>query len=318
MKADFAFIDGGHRFDEIFLDFYYADLLLEQPVDGGPRHGHGAVVPFDHELVALSGAQEGEVRERLGRSFAKATVARGVRGEVELARIDHLQVRGGTVHHAGKRLHALLLNLVPARPDLYRCFKAGRLAIFNGPLEPMLSTKRNLALLSEQGLDSEDGLLILRREVAAEGRNRACVYDAAMSADLLRRKQLEHDLRIAVVHCLLLAYVPAAWLYLRARSRRTLRDLRPALSCDDARFTQMHASAGTIPPTRLSLESEAPKIAATIATEPTAAARHVLKNQRNRPPPRASAPPGETRRPCAAISLPAFRPPAAPRRACPC
>jgi len=30
MKIDFAFIDGGHKFDEIFLDFYYVDLLLNQ------------------------------------------------------------------------------------------------------------------------------------------------------------------------------------------------------------------------------------------------------------------------------------------------
>lgn len=29
-RVDFAFIDGGHRFDEIFLDFYYVDLLLDQ------------------------------------------------------------------------------------------------------------------------------------------------------------------------------------------------------------------------------------------------------------------------------------------------
>jgi len=27
---DLAFIDGGHRFDEIFVDVYYADLLLAQ------------------------------------------------------------------------------------------------------------------------------------------------------------------------------------------------------------------------------------------------------------------------------------------------
>jgi predicted O-methyltransferase YrrM len=32
VKVDFAFIDGGHRFDDIFLDFYYAELLLN---DGG-------------------------------------------------------------------------------------------------------------------------------------------------------------------------------------------------------------------------------------------------------------------------------------------
>ncbi|MDB5103765.1 MAG: O-methyltransferase, family 3 [Fibrobacteres bacterium] len=32
VKVDFAFIDGGHRFDDIFIDFYYAELLLR---DGG-------------------------------------------------------------------------------------------------------------------------------------------------------------------------------------------------------------------------------------------------------------------------------------------
>lgn len=30
VKIEFAFIDGGHKFDDIFIDFYYIDLLLEQ------------------------------------------------------------------------------------------------------------------------------------------------------------------------------------------------------------------------------------------------------------------------------------------------
>jgi predicted O-methyltransferase YrrM len=29
-KVDFAFIDGGHRFDDIFIDFYYVELLLNE------------------------------------------------------------------------------------------------------------------------------------------------------------------------------------------------------------------------------------------------------------------------------------------------
>lgn len=29
VKVDFIFIDGGHKFDEIFIDWYYADLLLK-------------------------------------------------------------------------------------------------------------------------------------------------------------------------------------------------------------------------------------------------------------------------------------------------
>lgn len=30
VKVNFAFIDGGHRFDDIFIDFYYVDLMLNQ------------------------------------------------------------------------------------------------------------------------------------------------------------------------------------------------------------------------------------------------------------------------------------------------
>ena len=30
IKIDFAFIDGGHKFDEIFIDWFYIDLLLQK------------------------------------------------------------------------------------------------------------------------------------------------------------------------------------------------------------------------------------------------------------------------------------------------
>ncbi|HLV60162.1 MAG TPA: DNA repair protein RecN, partial [Fredinandcohnia sp.] len=42
-----------------------------------------------------------------------------------------------------------------------------------------------LAILEEQGIEAEDGLLILRREVAAEGRNRAWVNGSATTAGML-------------------------------------------------------------------------------------------------------------------------------------
>ncbi len=42
-----------------------------------------------------------------------------------------------------------------------------------------------LSLLADQGLEAEDGLLILRREVAAEGRSRAWVNGAATTAGFL-------------------------------------------------------------------------------------------------------------------------------------
>src|SRR5690606_34366048 len=41
------------------------------------------------------------------------------------------------------------------------------------------------AALAEQGIETEDGLLILRREVAAEGRNRAWINGAASTAALV-------------------------------------------------------------------------------------------------------------------------------------
>lgn len=42
-----------------------------------------------------------------------------------------------------------------------------------------------LSILRDQGLDAEDGLLILRREVAVEGRNRAWINGAASTAGLV-------------------------------------------------------------------------------------------------------------------------------------
>ncbi len=46
---------------------------------------------------------------------------------------------------------------------------------------------RVLALLEEQGIEAEEGLLILRREVALEGRNRAWINGAASTAGLVGR-----------------------------------------------------------------------------------------------------------------------------------
>ena len=66
-----------------------------------------------------------------------------------------------------------------------------------------------------------------------EGRNRACIYDAAMDADLSQRKLLEQDLREAIENGDLAAAVPAD----RQRQRRQDRRRRGAgaLAASDAR-----------------------------------------------------------------------------------
>jgi DNA repair protein RecN (Recombination protein N) len=52
--------------------------------------------------------------------------------------------------------------------------------VFDAALVPAVA-----ALLAEQGLEAEDGLLILRREVAAEGRSRAWVNGSSVTAGFL-------------------------------------------------------------------------------------------------------------------------------------
>ncbi len=52
------------------------------------------------------------------------------------------------------------------------------------------------------------------------------------------------DLRIAVVLCLLVGYLPAAYLYAVRGARVTILALRPALECDQAELDELAQSAG--------------------------------------------------------------------------
>jgi hypothetical protein len=49
------------------------------------------------------------------------------------------------------------------------------------------------------------------------------------------------DLRVAIVHCLVVAYFPTAYVYVILWSRRTVSELRPALDCSEADFVE-HAN----------------------------------------------------------------------------
>jgi len=56
-----------------------------------------------------------------------------------------------------------------------------------------------------------------------------------------------NDLRIATVHCLLVAYLSAAHLYLSATARRAVLALRPVLDLDGPSFDRLLEATGTIP-----------------------------------------------------------------------
>lgn len=79
-----------------------------------------------------------------------ATAGLDVAGRVVFARYEELVVQNrNTLTFNGRRVDAVVeLQQIQTPPPLYRLFKAGRVALYNGPLGIALTDKRNLALLS--------------------------------------------------------------------------------------------------------------------------------------------------------------------------
>lgn len=59
-SADFVFVDGGHRFDEVFVDWYFSDLLLE---DGGLVVLDDAWMPSVQRVTAFVRANRADYDE---------------------------------------------------------------------------------------------------------------------------------------------------------------------------------------------------------------------------------------------------------------
>jgi hypothetical protein len=59
------------------------------------------------------------------------------------------------------------------------------------------------------------------------------------------------DVSVTVVHCLLISYLPTAYVYLVRASRDTVAQVRPILACDPQQFAQLAAQAGRYDPTGL-------------------------------------------------------------------
>ena len=73
-----------------------------------------------------------------------------LRGKLVHCRPDDLAEKRGLLHAGGTRLHAVLdIGAGRMGLDAYRCWMRGTVQLYNGPLAPVLSDKRNLALLSE-------------------------------------------------------------------------------------------------------------------------------------------------------------------------
>ncbi len=101
--------------------------------------------------------------------YQAALRKRGLRGKIVVCDYSSLDGGGGVVRFEGTRLHALIdvaQGMVTA--PVYRAFKSGTVCLFNGPIDPVITDKRNIALLSENAdteVFPEAGRELIRRHV---------------------------------------------------------------------------------------------------------------------------------------------------------
>jgi hypothetical protein len=111
-----------------------------------------------------------DVRQGLNILYSKvlANTAPGLRGEVLCSvQYNDLIVQGGSLFVGEKKIHAVLeASSKPTPQQIYRCFKADGIGLYNGPLGAMLGDKRNLSLLSE--LEESDLLSAEERALVRE------------------------------------------------------------------------------------------------------------------------------------------------------
>ncbi|HEX4966664.1 MAG TPA: hypothetical protein VF173_37990, partial [Thermoanaerobaculia bacterium] len=79
-----------------------------------------------------------------------------LRGRIFVCGYDDLEVDSTFLRYRGERVHAVLeqQNGLTNRAA-FRCFKAGGISLFSGPVTMLLSDKRNVALLSERAGSSD-------------------------------------------------------------------------------------------------------------------------------------------------------------------
>jgi hypothetical protein len=79
----------------------------------------------------------------------------GLQGDVFICGSEELALQRHQLFHGGSRIHAVVEMERNTDQKVFRCFKAGCLNLYNGPVWQMLSDKRNIALLSDESLDTD-------------------------------------------------------------------------------------------------------------------------------------------------------------------
>jgi hypothetical protein len=143
LKVRVAYTDTMRQF---FL--HLLRCVERQGLTGGGEVGFTVMMDhFDRMIGRTSGLAylQGELE--------RALVAAGkqdLRGWIEFCQYSDLVTTREGVFYGRKRVHGVLELCEEATPaPIYRAFKAGQVLLLNGPLEAILSTKRNVALLSQ-------------------------------------------------------------------------------------------------------------------------------------------------------------------------
>jgi hypothetical protein len=108
-----------------------------------------------------------ELTEYLRSAYAPVRAERGVGGRVAVCCFKDFTTRAGDLLLRGAPIRCVIdLTEEPIRPEVYRCFKRGRLCLLNTPVGVVLTSKLNLAILSELAeegaFDAADRALIAR------------------------------------------------------------------------------------------------------------------------------------------------------------
>ncbi len=101
-----------------------------------------ATPEIDTKFASIARATDGTYQDLLRQL--------GLRGNVLATDMTDLEERDGAVHIGGRRIHAVMeMHDRPSHDLLYRHWTRGTLLMYNGPCTPVLTDKRNLAILYE-------------------------------------------------------------------------------------------------------------------------------------------------------------------------
>lgn len=149
-------------FAELFRHIL-ADNVGKPTIAGGTLN-IAITVPVEYRLATL-----GETSREMTGLFAEQLAAGGdgLAGEVVFCQAEELGLRRGQVCLGELPIQAIVeMSPFDAPESFVQCFKEGRFSFYNGPINRMLSDKRNLALLSQHA--ASDLFTAAERDLLAE------------------------------------------------------------------------------------------------------------------------------------------------------